>query len=466
MRDLFSPKKFSRVVMLLLVCSWLSTFLVLNFSVANAHSEIPITTDNRLTEDNISMLGGAFAPLVGIGGSPFIALTLLSGVGSFLNSGTINPENIPFSNALMSLPIANMSVFTILLIVTSVKFLLSMFGTSKILYDLTLGKIENVTGIVCSVGGAFLLTSVTSAYAADVVTVNTASVSASTYFFTNIIAFFSAVLAYLVYAVMKTMLKALDVLAFLFSPIPGSTALFTIAKHTVFSLYMWVAVTNPTASTVVGIILVIIACFVFRAAKRLERYYRKIYLIPFGNALFRRGHRIPLTPKKLPRGVSAEFSEIDVCIEGFFMNRTSSLYKRELCYLIKSGETNYIFKKRLFGKTIKFELPNETYIEKPLIFRFIRIFSDEALRANQRRVNLVVRREHGKDIAEIISKTGLIDYNALLEERRRKKAEEMALKAQQMKAQAAEKFASAGKKIKGVFGGTFSGKQKSEHGES
>lgn len=144
------------------------------------------------------------------------------------------------------------------------------------------------------------------------------------------------------------------------------------------------------------------------------------------------------------------------------MNKAFGLYKRELCYFIRSGDANYIYKKRLFGKTIKIAVPDEAYIEKPFIFRFLRIFSDEALRANQRRVNLVVRREHGKDITEIIAKAGLIDYNALLEERRRKKAEELALKAQQMKEQAAEKLASAGNKIKGAFDGLFSRKSKTE----
>ena len=458
-----SPYKLDkRIIVLLLVFSCIATFQAYNFNPAYAASALPIESSGSLADDDVSMLSGTFAPLVGLGGSPFIALTMLSGVGTFLNSGTVNPDNIPFSNSLMSLPISNMSVFVILFAITAIKFLLSMIGASKIMCDATLGQIEGLTGTVCAVGGAFLLTSVTTVYASDVVTASVGSVGAGTYFLTNVIAFVSAVLAYMVYAVMRTMLAALDILAFLFSPIPGSTALFTIVKHIVFSAYVWVAITNPAASMVVGVILVIIACFVFRAAKRLVFYYKKIYLIPFTNALFRSGHRIPLIPKKLPRGVSAEFSNMDLCIEGFFMNRAFGLHKRELCYFIKSSDANYIFKKRLFGKAIKIQVPDEAFIEKPFIFRFLRIFTDEALRTSQRRVNLVVRREHGKDIAEIIAKTGLIDYNALLEERRRKKAEEMALKAQQMKEQAAEKLALAGNKIKGAFGGLFSRKSKTE----
>ena len=145
-------------------------------------------------------------------------------------------------------------------------------------------------------------------------------------------------------------------------------------------------------------------------------------------------------------------------MESFSMNRASGLHKRERCYFVKSEASNYVFKKRFLGKTIKIELLGDVFIEKPAVFRFIRIFTDEALPTNRRKINLVVRREHGKDIAEIIAKTGLIDYNVILEERKRKKAEEFALKAQQAKEQAVEKIASAGKKMQGAFGGIFSRK--------
>ena len=458
-----SMNNIMKVTLLLLVFSFVSTLIADNYDIIYANQ---IQWDNDLPEKDISQLGGAFAPLVGIGGSPFIALTILSGIGSLLNSGSINPDNIPMSSSLMSLPIANPSVFTTLLILTIVKFLLSMFGTSKILCDVILGKVENIIGTICAIGGPFLIASATTVYTAGLTTTNVASVTTDTFFLTNAMAFISAMFAYAVYRVMRTMLASLDVLSFLFSPIPGSAKLFTFGKDMIFGIYMWIAIMNPVASIVIGIILVIIACLVFRAAKRLELYYKKIYLIPFINALFRREHRIPLIPKKLPRGVSAEFSKIDVCIEGFFMNRTSGLYKRELCYFIKSGETNYIFKKRLFRKKIKFKIPNDTFIEKPLIFRFLRIFSDEALKANKRRINLVVSREHGKNIEEIISKTGLIDYNILLNERRNKKIDEIALKMQQIKMKTTDKITSAEKKIKRTFGGLFSSKHKSDHSES
>ena len=52
------------------------------------------------------------------------------------------------------------------------------------------------------------------------------------------------------------------------------------------------------------------------------------------------------------------------------------------------------------------------------------LFTDETIHVNNRRVNLVVRREYGLDLTEIIEKTGLIDYNAIMDERRRSKAED------------------------------------------
>jgi hypothetical protein len=171
-----------RIIILLLVFSCMATFQAYNLNFAHAASAFPIDNSGSLTGDDISLLGGAFAPLVGLGGSPFIALTMLSGVGAFLNSGTINPDNIPFSNSLMSLPISSMNIFWILFVITAVKFLLSMIGASKVMCDATLGKIESMTGTVCAVGGAFLLTSVTTAYAADVTIASAGSVGTGTYF--------------------------------------------------------------------------------------------------------------------------------------------------------------------------------------------------------------------------------------------------------------------------------------------
>jgi len=139
------------------------------------------------------------------------------------------------------------------------------------------------------------------------------------------------------------------------------------------------------------------------------------------------------------------------------MNKTTALKKREHCYLIRSGEENFIFKKRFLGKKIKILLSEEAYIEKA--FRFVRVFTDETLHVSQRETNLVIRREHRKNIQTIVEQAGLIDYNFILEERKRIKAEERAAKIKQMKDDAAEKISATGNKVKGAFGGLFSRKK-------
>ena len=452
----FAFKEHRRIIILLFVFSCIATYLAYNNIIAFGSSGGTNISGGSMTNEDMSGLSGAFAPFIGMSSSPFIALTVLSGAGSFLNSGAIDSANIPFSNVLTQLPISHTGVFISLLSVTIVKFLLSIFGASKVFCDATIGKLENYVGTALTVGGAFLLTSITTVYAAEIAASNLGNGNFGAYLLTNIIAFFLAVFAYAVYIVMKTMILAIDILAFLVSPIPGTTAFFTIAKHAIISAYTWYTLTNPFVASVIGIICLFIAFMVFKKAKRLELYYRKIYLIPFFNALFRRGLVVPIMPKKLPYGLSKEFSNVDICIEGFFMNKVSKLYKRELCYFVRAEGVNYIFKKRILGKVIKFEITDETYIEK--CFRFIRIFTNEGLHTDLRKVYLVLRREHGKNIAELVGKANLVDYNLLLEERRRKKAEEMALKAQMMKEEAARKLKETGKTIKNAFGGLFASK--------
>ena len=435
-------KEHRYVIILLLFFSFFTT----------ASSDYNDASSSIFTNEDISSFSGAFAPLISLSSSPFIALTILSGAGSLLNSGAINSENIPYSQMLTQLPISTTGVFIFFLLITLAKFLLSLLGPAKVFSDATLGKLENCVGIITSIGGTFILSSITTVYAAETAGLGLGGNSLGSYILTHVISFFLSVLAYVVYIVIKTMILAIDILAFLFSPIPGSNAVFTITKHTIIGFYTWYTLVNPIVASIIGLVCLIIAFLVFRAARRLELYYRKIYIIPFFNALFRRDFTVPLVPKKLPYGVAKEFlSNIDICIECFFMNKVSKFYKRELCYFVRSEGKNYLFKKRFLGKTIKIEITGDVYIEK--CFRFIRIFTDEGLNMNSRNVCLVLRREHSKNKIELSEKAELIDYNFYLEERRREKAAEIAEKARLMKEKAAEKISATGKSVQNALGG-------------
>jgi hypothetical protein len=422
-----------RIIVLLLVFSCLAMCFAYK-GVAHAFSETAVPSGLSGDEAMLMRLSGPFAPLLSVSGSPFVALTILSGTGSLLNAGKINSAHIPFAEALVQLPISQTFVFVCLLIVSIVKYLLSLSVATKIFSDATLTKFENLVGAVVVVGGAFLLSPAAPAYAAEIAETGLAGGNIVTYTLSGIIAFFMAVLAYAMFFVMKTMIAALDILASIFSPIPGTTAVFANIKFIIVGLYTWCALAHPFFASIIGAVCLLLAIIVFRAARRLELYYRKIYLIPFSRALLRRDLVMPLLPKKLPYGLAKEFPDVEICLEGFFMNRVSALCKRERCYFVRSGGVNYIFKKRLFGKVVKLAIPDVAYIERT--FRLIRIFTDEEARADSRRVFLVLRREYGKNIAALIERAGLLDYNGLLEERKRQKTEEKALKAQQAKGKA------------------------------
>jgi hypothetical protein len=408
-----------------------------------AYGEAPGTYENTNEGYMLVTMSGVFAPFIGMCSSPFIALTVLSGAGSLLNSGIIDASSIPFSETLIQLPISNITVFVIFLIITITKFLLGTNSVTELFNQATLGRIEDILGIVCTVGGAFLITSTVTAYASEVV-IEESGGGFFAFMLTLFLTFFLAAAAYIIFIVIKTMIAAIDGLIFLASLVlpPGATAFLNGIKNFVIIGYTIFSITNPVAASIIGLFWLLIAFLIFRKAKRLETYYRRIYIYPFFNSVFRRNREVPLMPKKLPRGVRKEFPLAEICIEGFFMNKVSKLYKREFCYFINSQGRNYIFKKRFIGKAIKIEIQSDAFLETK--FRFTQIFTDDFLPDKQKNIFIIFSREQKKNFSEIIDKTGLIDYNAILEERKRIMLQERTEKIQQMKDNASEKINSLG----------------------
>jgi|GEM_PF-1152363 len=406
-----------------------------------------------LTSDTFLVLGGIFAPLIAMSCSPFIALTILSGLGTFLNSGVVNPENIPLSDALMQLPISQSSFFIVLLIITLLKYGLSLLSKFKVLSDATLGKVEGWVGTICTIGGAFLIATATNVYASEALGAASSEIGAFAPFLTNLIGVVVAALAYIVFFVIRTMMTAIGVLGLLVSPIPGLTGLITTLKHILVAIYTWISLANPAAASVIGLIILLAACLVFGKTRRLVTYYRRIYLIPFAGSIFRKDYTVPLMPRKIPRRVAEEFGDIEICIESFSQNRSTMLHKRERCLFVRAGGSNYIFKRRPLGKVIRIELSTETYVEKT--FGFVRVFTYGASQTKYKIVNVAIRREHGKNLNDIAEKTDLINYNQILEERKQKRTEERAVKAQQVKESAANATKNASERFRGAFKKVF-----------
>jgi len=437
-----------RIVVALLFFTCFSVYMATNVSVVLGYDPMVTLVDvSFLTDNLLTTLPTAFAILIGISCSPFIALTVLSGAGIFLNSGLIDPSRIPFSEALIELPIAQTNFFIILLTITLIKGALSLAGTTKIFCDVILGKIESIFGTICAILGAYFLTFATTVYATEITYTAGSGIWATVV--TGIISFSLALLAYIIYFVMKTLVFAIGILALLASPIVGFNALFTVSKHIIVVVYTWYALVRPQISSVVGVICLILAIMFFRWARRIILYYRKIYLSPLFNFIFRNDYKVPTLPKRLPRCIVREFANVDICIEAFFMNKTSIFYKRELCYFIKSDDSNYLFKKRFLGKVIRIRLEDDIYIEK--CFRFIRIFTDEGSHINYRKIHIVLTREHSINKAVLMSKANLINYNTVLEERRRIANEETMRKILLITSSVKSAFIQGNKKLNGIF---------------
>ena len=363
-------------------------------------------TSGGLQDMLVAGMPMVFTALVGMSCAPFLTLLIFSGAGNLLNTGLFSTEGIPFADILMGLPISETNVFVVLLVVTSLKIFVSLVGTGKIICDISVGRIEDLISAICVIGGPYLV--------ATSVTVQGASLSASggSFFASGAAMLLSVIIpivAYGMYYVMKNLALAIDIAAFLASPIPGMAALFTIAKHMLVGTYVGLALINPTAMTVVGLIFFVVAVIVFNWARRLVRYYRKIYLVAFFNSIFRAGRYIPLVPARLPRRVAAEFKNVEICIPAFVMNRTPHFKKRDRCYLIRTGNVNYLYAGRLVGEPAKMVLPDDIYIEK--LFRFVRFSSDRHLHLSLRGVHVVISREHATNIEALVQKAGFTHYD-------------------------------------------------------
>lgn len=353
-----------------------------------------------------------FSLIIGMSCSPFIALTVISGVGSFLNSGLVNSDAIPFSGFITELPLASFGVFVVLLVITSLKGLLNFAGTTKILCDATLGKLEDLTATLCVIIGPYLVITTVTVYAAEPASGGVLSSAAS-----GVLAVIASVVVYGMYYVVKTLVAALGVFTFL---IPGASVLFTTAKYTIVSGYTILTFVNPTVAFVIGLMLLVVALIAFSWARRMVKYYRRIYLFPFLNAAFRGGRIIPLVSKRIPRGVLKGFGKVDICIAAFFMNRTSPFKQREMCHFIRVDGKNYLYKMNVFGKEVKIPLEGKLYVER--CFRFVRIFSEEEKPSSVRGIHIVISREQVCNIEELLADKNFVDYNIILDGRKRLKS--------------------------------------------
>lgn len=412
-----------------------------NDDIQNADSFNPIleNSTNDYIANNAYQLGGAMSGVVSMSVSPITTLTILSSVGALQNDDADKyfylKDVVHMARSLpvdfSKLPLANLNSVVVLLIILLVLFIIRTLHYTKIFTMTTIDRIENWSGQIIAILIIFITTSTTTAYAASTVAAQTDEISLRMYLLTTIISIIASVASGIIYYFVKTVCACLDILVFLSStllPPPTSIAVsgaFESAKSAAAFGLTILAVQNPIVSIIVSTIISALCIYFFKKSYTVVTYFKFIYIKPFWNALFNRNKLFPLVWNRLPQKISDNFSNIVIAIPAFPMIKIGGIGKKEKCWYIFDGETSYICKNYLFKKPtcISFadllEKDYDVYLQKKL--RFLRLFSDEKLIDDHKRLLLIISREYNNQFEELLNIAGLENYNELLEIRKEEK---------------------------------------------
>lgn len=279
----------------------------------------------------MSMLSGIFAPVVAMSASPFITLTVLSGVGIALNNGWIPTYDIVISHELMALPIATPTFFFIILFITVLKYGMELTHITRAICEVTLGKIEGYIGQIAVVIISFLATTVTTTY----ITEYTEYIPSRNPFYVYIIAFISSAIFWLFYTVLRTVIKALDsiYITISFLPIPFLSLIISNIKNMAIFIYVFITLANPHVANIIGLFLLFICVLVFSKMKKLNMYFRAIYINPLLRKIFRKSQRTH--PRRIPLALRELSAGSEFCIDCYDSRRHSRYW------LVKKDELNF-----------------------------------------------------------------------------------------------------------------------------
>ena len=283
-------------------------------------------------------------------------------------------------------------------------------------------------------------------YAADEGVVAYTAVSS---FFLAVFEFIKIIILYLAYFCIRFMIFGLDILINLLSQLnPGVSSVFKFVKIGVAAGYIWLANAHPYVFLVLGLILVVIAFFVFKWAYKMVRYFKYIYIRPFFLGIFKRKVKQPLIFKKAPKKLVEHFNdkELKLLIPAFAIKNSTEnrqLKKHDRWWLAITEDGSYIVKKKFlskkilsiplkengeFNKSLIYKKYNEKagdelYIRKASIFRgsFCEIFSSCNIEKNATKGNKYIRivfsKEYMNQFEDIKEMFGFADYDILRKEK-------------------------------------------------
>ena len=307
-------------------------------------------------------LNMGFARIIALSVDPFIAITGL------VVSYNFELEIILFLAGLIAL-----------------KMLLDTFRGTKILCDALLGKIEFVVGAILVLAVAFLNSTAVVVYASENLLSSYPTSNTLSTLVLTLISVVVSTFSYISYYVIRTMVKGLETISFLFALFPVAFQVLQGLKYSLSIAYVLLALHSPVVATALGILILVISLVFFIKLKRLERYFRNIYVYPILTKIFLRKWVDEPVMKKIPPFVSKYIPDPLVCKAVFIGKNKHNIPKRAKIYFACSQDVSLIFRKGLLSEWKVFEVDkSDLLLERR--FRFSRFRAKE--------VDIIFRRDY------------------------------------------------------------------------
>jgi hypothetical protein len=381
-----------------------------------------------------------FPQVIQVGIDPAISLSILSVVGMVHNYSWIDLGDSNFVHTAAGLPTSNWFMVILLVLFALTRSGLDLTRVSALLDEAFLARANEVLGAVMTVVMSFAPVYGRDSAVAEYVTMSVSNNFSATAILA-VLGFVSAVLGLATFAVIQSLMGGINAAIFIFGLIPGSFQILKLCKSGGVILYALLCAFLAPAAVALGVMILITAILLFRIMRRLECYYKQIYVKPFINSVYKwafrknkEGDEFPLVIKKLPKFVRETFPEIKICQEAFVLRGIPNVPVRERVYLIHDGTQTHICWRKwyYFGWNVAGINMDALYGDPQ--FRFLMLYTvgehflnikgepDDKKTLKHAKVKIVLRRELNEqfDFLKVVLRFHESPLNV---ERRRKAAE-------------------------------------------
>lgn len=379
---------------------------------------------------SVAAFAGSYANLVGVSCEPFAAL-LFIGILENINRWL----GYPFQMA--STPMGNIWVLLVVAIFFAISKLLKANEATEIFGMITLGELEKYTGFVFVIVIAVMnVIGVTSVHIQAAGTgVASSGGGGLIAVLTGIVSLFFAFVSVIVFFIIKTVMKGLDILQMSLSFIPGITLVVEVLKTVLTCTIIFINVICPPLGIAINLIIFIICCLLFRYCYRATQYFKKIYAKPFFRMIRGFDPHISLVPKRLPRGFRKAYKNMelpDIMLPAYPLKYLGNQKVRryEKWYMVVEDKKTEFRRYRLFKKhplTVACDHSQQSpvFMRKGLryfeVFRYIDTQENVARRFPRKEYSFVFSKEYFYRHEEILSVSGFADYAVFKQERKQER---------------------------------------------